>query len=93
MIFIFDSEHSYDFVKTEILSVLPKLRSDSIIVVDDIDWSNGFFSICDKHKFHPLLLTDNVKDNLRVRTGLVKLSLGIITTVRLWVKNGIFDSR
>lgn len=73
-LYLHDSEHSYDFVKTEILSVLPKLRSDSIIVVDDIDWSNGFFSICDKHKFHPLLLTDNGKDNLRVRTGLVKLN-------------------
>jgi predicted O-methyltransferase YrrM len=71
--FIHDSEHSFAFIKKEISIVRDKLSPGAVIVADDIDWSNGFFAFCLQERLHPLLLTDNGKDNLRVRIGLTKL--------------------
>jgi hypothetical protein len=72
-LYLHDSEHSYDFIKKEMTLAMAKMNPSAVAVIDDIDWSNGFFSMCDIHKFFPLCLTDNGKDNLRMRTGVVKL--------------------
>jgi len=45
------------------------MAEDGIIVVDDIDWNNAFFEFAVQQRLRPLLLTDNGKDELRVRTG------------------------
>lgn len=68
-----DSDHSYSFVKKEMSLAFPKLANNAVIMADDIDWSNGFFSFCDENKLYPLILTDNGKNNLRIRTGIIWL--------------------
>lgn len=70
--YVHDGEHSFDFVREELSLASAKLTSPGIMV-DDIDWSNGFFAHCVERRLRPLLLTDNGKDNLRVRIGLAKL--------------------
>jgi len=72
-LYLHDSDHSMDFLRAELAAALPHLSSRAVIIADDIDWSNGFFCFCVEHRLSPLLFTDNGKDNLRVRTGLVKL--------------------
>ncbi|WP_439610384.1 class I SAM-dependent methyltransferase [Reyranella sp.] len=72
-LYLHDSDHSMDFLTAEAEAAWPKLAQDAVVVVDDIDWSNGFFALCVSKKLCPVLFTDNGKDNLRVRTGLVKL--------------------
>lgn len=71
--YVHDSDHSYAFLKSEMAAALPKLAADGVAVVDDIDWSNAFYEACVVRKLHPLLLTDNGKDNLRVRIGMLRL--------------------
>ncbi|MBM3812294.1 MAG: class I SAM-dependent methyltransferase [Acidimicrobiia bacterium] len=70
--YVHDSEHSFDFLQRELEMTLPKLSHLATLLVDDIDWSNAFFAFCVANQFVPLLLTDNGKDGLRVRTGLVR---------------------
>lgn len=72
-LYLHDSDHSMHFLTAELESAAPRLSRDATIVADDIDWSNAFFAFCVARKLSPLLFTDNGKDNLRVRTGLVKL--------------------
>lgn len=67
-----DSDHSYDFIKKEMALVWPKLSRDALIMADDLDWSNGFYSFCDEKKLYPLIITDNGKSGLLARTGIVK---------------------
>jgi len=50
-----------------------KLTKNAVILADDLDWSNGFFSFCVEKKLYPLIITDNGKSGLRARTGIVKL--------------------
>ena len=71
--YLHDSDHSMGFLSAELAAALPRLSSSALIIADDIDWSNAFFSFCVEQQLSPLLLTDNGKDNLRVRTGVVKL--------------------
>lgn len=71
--FCHDSEHSHDFILKELEIAKEKMPLNSTIFVDDIDWSNGFFEFCVKNKIYPLFLSDNGKDGLRVRLGLVRL--------------------
>jgi predicted O-methyltransferase YrrM len=71
--YIHDSDHSMNFVQQEMALAHAQMNPSSVMVVDDIDWSNGFYAFCCERKLFPLLLTDNGKDNLRVRTGLVLL--------------------
>jgi predicted O-methyltransferase YrrM len=71
--YMHDSDHSMNFLSAEIAAVLPRLAPSAVAVVDDIDWSNGFFAFCVEMRMSPILFTDNGKDNLRVRTGVVKL--------------------
>jgi transketolase len=71
--YIHDSEHSMEFLRAELAAGLPRLSPSATVVADDIDWSNGFLAFCVEQRLRPVLFTDNGKDNLRVRTGLVKL--------------------
>jgi len=71
-LFVHDSEHTLLHVLAELNLVWDKLLDEGIAFVDDIDWSNGFYSFTTANNLYPLLLTDNGKDNLRIRTGLIK---------------------
>lgn len=68
--YIHDSDHSMSFLSRELAAAWEKLSDRAIILVDDIDWSNAFFAFCVKRRLFPLLMTDNGKDDLRVRTGI-----------------------
>lgn len=68
--YIHDSDHSMPFLSKELAAAWEKLSDLALVLVDDIDWSNAFFAFCVKHRLFPLLMTDNGKDNLRVRTGI-----------------------
>jgi predicted O-methyltransferase YrrM len=72
-LYMHDSDHSMGFLTAEIAAAYPLLTSSAVVVIDDIDWSNAFFAFCVKRQLSPILFSDNGKDNLRVRTGLVKL--------------------
>lgn len=69
--YIHDSDHSMGFLSKEMELAWNKLAEDAIFLVDDIDWSNAFYSFCSVKRLYPILFTDNGKDNLRVRTGVV----------------------
>jgi predicted O-methyltransferase YrrM len=71
--FCHDSEHSRAFVLQELGRAIKGLEPGGTILADDIDWSNGFMEFCVINKLYPLFLTDNGKDGLRVRTGIVRL--------------------
>lgn len=70
-LYIHDSDHSMQFLYREMTEAWRKLSDDAVILVDDIDWSNAFAAFCVEHRLFPLLVTDNGKDDLRVRTGLI----------------------
>ena len=70
--YIHDSEHSFQFLQRELELASRKLTTDATLLVDDIDWSNAFYAFCAGERYVPLLLTDNGKDGLRVRSGLVR---------------------
>ena len=72
-LYIHDSEHSFQFIRKEMSLIWNKLSNDAIILADDLDWSNGFFSFCVEKRIYPLIITDNGKSGLRARTGIVKL--------------------
>jgi len=71
--FSHDSEHSREFMLKELELAKSKMPKNSTIFADDISWSNGFLEFCVKHKLYPLFLTDNGKDSLKVRLGIVRL--------------------
>jgi hypothetical protein len=70
-LFVHDSEHTMGHVLAELNLIWKKMSNKGLVLVDDIDWSNGFFSFVVENNLYPLLLTDNGKDNLRVRSGLI----------------------
>lgn len=72
-LYLHDSDHSYGFLNQEISLAYQKLSSDAVLVVDDLNWSNSFFKLCSERNLYPLLATDNGKDDLMIRTGIVKL--------------------
>lgn len=69
--YIHDSDHSMQFLSKEMELAWNKLSDDAIFLVDDIDWSNAFYAFVAAKRLYPVLFTDNGKDNLRVRTGVV----------------------
>ena len=69
--YIHDSDHSMIFLSKEMEFAWEKLTEDAVFLVDDIDWSNAFYAFCASKRLYPVLFTDNGKDNLRVRTGVV----------------------
>lgn len=71
--FSHDSEHSKDFMFNELELAKSKMPSNGTLFADDINWSNGFLQFCVQNKLYPLFLTDNGKDALKVRLGLVRL--------------------
>jgi hypothetical protein len=71
--YIHDSDHSFNFMSRELELAHGRMSAGGTIVADDINWSNAFFKFCAERRFYPLCLTDNGKDNLNVRTGLVFL--------------------
>lgn len=71
-LFVHDSEHTLEHVISELNLIWGKISDNGLAFIDDIDWSNGFYSFVATNNLYPLLLTDNGKDNLRVRTGLLK---------------------
>lgn len=72
-VYLHDSDHSMGFLTAELAAAWPRLSPQATVIVDDIDWSNAFFALCVTHQLSPVLFTDNGKDNLRVRSGIVKL--------------------
>ena len=68
-LYLHDSDHSMGFLQQELGLVGPRMADDGIVVIDDIDWNNAFFEYAVRERLRPLLLTDNGKDELRVRTG------------------------
>ena len=68
-LYLHDSDHSMQFLRKELALVGPRMAKGGIVVVDDIDWNNAFFEFAVEGRLHPLMLTDNGKDELRVRTG------------------------
>lgn len=72
-LYIHDSEHSFHFVQQEMSLIWGKISDNAMIIVDDLDWSNGFYGFCVEKKIYPLIITDNGKSGLRARTGIVKL--------------------
>ena len=72
--FSHDSEHSWDFMLKELELAKSKMPKNATIFVDDICWSNGFFGFCVQNKLYPLVLTDNGKNGLNARLGLVWLN-------------------
>jgi predicted O-methyltransferase YrrM len=75
-LYIRDSDHSMAFLRAELTLAHERLRSSATVVVDDIDWSNGFFEFCVERRLKPVLFTDNGKDDRRVRIGMSKLDHG-----------------
>ena len=73
-LYLHDSDHSMNFLLTELQIVKPRLSEQAVVVVDDIDWSNAFMSFCSSERLYPLLFTDNGKDELRVRLGLAAMN-------------------
>ena len=72
--YIHDSDHSMNFLSQELAAGWEKLSNQALILIDDIDWSNAFFAFCVKQRLFPFLMTDNGKDDLRVRTGIAMRS-------------------
>jgi len=73
-LYIHDSDHAMDFMLRELNLARTAMQPGGVMIADDIDWSNAFHAFVVEHAFYPLLLTDNGKDDLRVRTGVVDLA-------------------
>jgi len=73
-LYVHDSDHSFKFVMHEMSLMWDKMNSKGVILADDVDWSNGFYTFCSRKSLYPLIITDNGKSGLRARTGIVKLN-------------------
>jgi predicted O-methyltransferase YrrM len=71
--FVHDSEHTYAHLENELSASMKLLTTDGLILVDDVDWSNAFYDFIVRKNLYPYFLPDNAKDDLRFRTGIVKL--------------------
>lgn len=69
--YIHDSDHSFKFMRTELELAHEKLSPRAVMLADDLDWSNAFYAFSVSKKYAPLLLTDNGKNGLLVRTGML----------------------
>lgn len=68
--FIHDSDHGISNLLQELDCFWSRSSESAVAIVDDVDWSNGFYQFVTNNGLYPLFLTDNGKDGLRVRTGL-----------------------
>jgi cephalosporin hydroxylase len=73
-LYVHDSDHSFNFVMHEMSLMWDKMNPEGVILADDVDWSNGFYTFCSRKSLYPLIVTDNGKSGLRARTGIVKLN-------------------
>lgn len=71
-LYLHDSDHSFKYLLGEINAAEKKINKKGIMIVDDIDWSNAFYAHATKKKYYPIIFSDNGKDNLRSRIGLIK---------------------
>ena len=69
--YIHDSDHSFKYLINELKATENKKKKKAFIVVDDIDWSNAFYSHVCKKQYYPIIFSDNGKDNLRSRIGMI----------------------
>ena len=70
--YVHDSDHSFNYLSGELKAVEKKMsKKNGIMIIDDIDWSNAFYSHVCKKKYYPMLFSDNGKSNLRTRIGLI----------------------
>lgn len=67
--FVHDSDHAMENLLEELDVFRSKASENSVAIVDDVDWGNAFYHFVSREGLYPLLLTDNGKDGLRVRTG------------------------
>ncbi|MCL4328821.1 MAG: class I SAM-dependent methyltransferase [Candidatus Thermoplasmatota archaeon] len=59
-IFFHDSEHTYDHVTLELDSVLPYLRGNWIIMVDNFDWTDAPHDFAERNKFSLVRVVDDL---------------------------------
>jgi predicted O-methyltransferase YrrM len=59
--FLHDSDHSYQWVISELGSVWKKLSAGAIISADDVDYSYGFLDFCKERQLQPIFLLDSRK--------------------------------
>ena len=71
-LYLHDSDHSFKYLLGEMNAAERKISNKGIMIVDDIDWSNAFYTHVSKKKYYPMIFSDNGKDNLRSRVGLIK---------------------
>ncbi len=72
-LYMHDSDHSYGFLMKELTLAAQKMSERGTMVVDDLPWSTAFLKFCVDGAHYPLFATDNGKDSLLVRTGIVFL--------------------
>jgi predicted O-methyltransferase YrrM len=73
-LYIHDSDHSMAFMLRELSLAHDRMQTDGIVIADDVDWSNAVAAYVVERQLYPLYLTDNGKDELRVRTALIDLA-------------------
>ena len=61
------------FAASSCVPASPLETSGTTLLADDLDWSNGFYSIIDQQKLFPMIITDNGKSGLLARTAVVRL--------------------
>lgn len=59
--FIHDSDHSYNNQKLEYNIAWSRLRSQGLLISDDISWSNAFLDFCQQLQLHPSILSEAPK--------------------------------
>lgn len=72
-LYLHDSDHAMSFMFREMSQAYGLMNPGGIMIADDVDWSNAFHAFVVKNNLYPLFLTDNGKDDLRVRMGLIDL--------------------
>ena len=55
-LFFHDSMHTYDHMMFEFDTVWPKLKTNGVLVSDDVDWNLAFSDFCGQHGMQPHLL-------------------------------------
>lgn len=72
--YLHDSDHAMAFMLREMTLAQAVMQPDGLMLADDVDWSNAFHAFVVENHLYPLFLTDNGKDDLRVRMGLIDLA-------------------
>jgi predicted O-methyltransferase YrrM len=54
-----DAMHTYEYQAREYLVGLAGLRANGVFISDDVDQSNAFLDVCQKHNIHPVILMES----------------------------------